>query len=70
MTISARAEALKAIDHAIERLADPATLAGLNHRLLVATLEHAREQVELIEETKRPRRKAADAPLKEETHHG
>jgi hypothetical protein len=54
MANAQKAEALKSIEHAIERLKDPDALEGLNRKLLVATLEHAKEQVGAIQEIKRP----------------
>ena len=56
-----RDEALKALEHAIERLASPEPLDGLSTALLKGALEHAREQVKQIHEVKRVR-KAAPVP--------
>ena len=54
---SLKAEALEALAHAIKAAVADA-LTGLELRLLIATLEHAKECVEQIQEVKRPRRKA------------
>jgi hypothetical protein len=52
--ISHKAEALKAIAHVTGMLAEP--LDPLQKRLAVATLEHAKVEVEAIEELKHKRR--------------
>lgn len=56
MTTEHRAEALKAIQHVVEALAGPEPIEGLRRHQLRASLEFAQEQVNLIQETKRPRR--------------
>lgn len=53
--MSAKDEAIRAIEHVATLLAEE--LSPLNRRLALATLAHARENVEAIQETKRPRRK-------------
>lgn len=53
--MSARDEALRAIDHVATLLAED--LSALNRRLALATLAHARENVEAIQELKHKRRK-------------
>lgn len=58
-----REEANKAIDHVIGVLDRP--LDALGVKLAKATLEHAKEQVALIQEVKRHRRPAGAAPQTE-----
>lgn len=53
--MSAKDEAIRAIDHVATLLAED--LSALNRRLALATLAHAKENVEAIVENKRPRRK-------------
>ncbi len=55
-----RAEALKALEHAIERLASAEPLDGLAKSQLRASLEYAKEEVGRIQETKRARRTPAE----------
>lgn len=57
-----KAEALKAIDHAIAKLRGPA-LEELERRHVVATLEYGREQVEGIDELKRARKATTPAEV-------
>jgi hypothetical protein len=63
---SPREEALKAIEHVEEMLARP-SMTGLEKKLALGALEHARVNVQQIQETKRPRRVK---PAAEEEHHG
>lgn len=56
-----RDEAIRALDHAIERLASTDPIDGLSRRMLKATVEHAKEHVEAIQEVKRVR-KATETP--------
>ncbi|MBI4060137.1 MAG: hypothetical protein HY403_01775 [Elusimicrobia bacterium] len=52
----AKTEALKALDHIRQRLADGLALDGLDRARLRATAEYAIEQVQAIQEVKRVRR--------------
>lgn len=57
-----KTEAVRALDDAIARLAQldaTGLYDALSSKLLAAALERAREQVEAIQELKRPRRKEA-----------
>jgi hypothetical protein len=62
-----REEALKAIDHVLERLASQGVspqgplLNGLAVRQLAATLDYAKEQVTAIQEVKRRRKTKGDS---------
>lgn len=51
-----REEALKALEHVIDRLASPETIEGLTKHQLKASLEFAREEIGKIQEVKRARR--------------
>jgi len=55
-----KSEALKALAH-VRQLLLAGPLDPLGVKLAVATLEHASEQVEAIEELRRARRKAKEA---------
>jgi hypothetical protein len=54
--VTAREEAISAIEVAMKILTDNEPVAGLRQRLLVTTLEHAQASVLKIEELKRARR--------------
>lgn len=54
--ISRKCEALKALESVHARLANPEPLDPLGRRLLLATIEHAHDEVAAIEELKRARR--------------
>jgi hypothetical protein len=51
-----RDEALKALDHVIDRLASPEPIDGLSKYQLKASLEFAREEIGRVQEVKRPRK--------------
>ncbi len=57
--MSARDEALRAIEHVEKMLTGP-ELTALGKRQCAATLEYAKEQVAAIEEVKRPRKPKAE----------
>lgn len=59
-------EALKAIAHVRAKLDEKEGIPGLEHRLLLATLDHALANVEAIVEVKRVRRPRVKDPLWEE----
>lgn len=52
----AKAEALRALEHVVDRLKDHAPIDGLERAQLVATIEYAAEQVAAIQELQRKRR--------------
>lgn len=53
---SPKAEALKAVRHVAEQLLDGQPSTPLDRKLMLATLDHAAEQIERITELKRARR--------------
>lgn len=60
---SPKAEALKAVRHVAEQLSTPGRafyLGPLEQKLMVATLDHAAEQISAIAELKRARRVKGD----------
>lgn len=57
--MSARDEAVRALSHLIARLGGDQPLDTLERRQLTATAAYAREQVDMIQELKRPRRRRA-----------
>ena len=59
--MTAKAEALQALDQARKMLDATEPMEGLRVRLLRGTLDYAAEAVEKIQETKRPRRKEKQA---------
>ena len=54
--MTAREEALNALDTARKMLDSPESLTGLRLSLFRTTLDHAAAQIEKIQETKHPRR--------------
>lgn len=59
-----RAEALKALEHVIDRLASPEPIERLSRHQLRASLEFAREEIGLIQEVKRAWKVTASADRK------
>lgn len=64
--MTARLDAIAALERAIERLTSLEPITALDRRLLVTMLQHARERVESIEELLRKRKRkqngGADTP--------
>lgn len=58
--MSHRDEALKALEHVEKMLTGP-ELDPLGKRIVLATLDHAKAEIQAIEETKRPRRRKETA---------
>ena len=56
MTISAKAEALAALQHVLAALSGAEPIEGLRRHQLRATLEFAQEQIERVQEVKRRRK--------------
>lgn len=54
--MSARDEAIKAIEHVEQMLTSNEPMTLLQKKIAAATLEHARENVLAIQETRRPRK--------------
>ena len=59
MTPTAKSEALKAIDTVRKNLRNGDPVDDLSRRIMAATLDYAVEQVTVIQELKRARRKGA-----------
>ena len=64
--MSAKAEAQRALTHAITRLSAPEPIDSLNARLLAATLVYAAEQVTAIQEVQRARRQVSPLSMRPE----
>ncbi len=59
--MSARDEAIKAIEHVEQMLTGSEPMTPLQKKIAAATLEHAKENVAAIQELKRARRAKAGA---------
>ena len=53
-------EALRALEEIRKKLVAPEEIRGLDHRLLVATVDYAIEQILAIQEVKRKRKSVAE----------